>query len=175
MNLPDAEQLRRDPRFRAARTRWIINALFAWTSVFGFLAAATWIILALIGRGTWSTAAWLVAGSLFAAYVAREYRRAAAKAIATAVGLEGVPLEMERWGHPRIAPHAVARANAWHEQRYGGKSPDELAALAREDDAKRRELEESRLGAEIRRSRLTTSSCMERRRPTGDRSGGRML
>ena len=142
MSLPSAEQLRHDPRFRAARTHWIINALFAWISVVGFVLTLVWVGLSLFGSASWLTVTFFFGASIFASYVAREYRRASARAIATAAGLSGVPLVMERWGEPSIAGNALKRADAWHAERYGGKSAAELEALAKEDAALQRELED---------------------------------
>ena len=85
---------------RDAKTHGLIGSAFGWIWILGSLAGVGWIIAAAVGHASWLLGIGVFLGAQFAKAVAREYNRAAQKAIADGVTAGQIQIDANNQARP---------------------------------------------------------------------------
>jgi hypothetical protein len=93
---------------RDARTHEVIGGVFGWIWMLGTVIGIGWIVAAFLGHASWLAGVGVVLGAQFAKAVAREYNKAARKAIANGIAAG------------QIVVDAANQARAVDESSHGG-------------------------------------------------------
>lgn len=85
---------------RDAKLHEIIGGIFGWIWILGTLTGVAWMAAAVLGRASWLIAISVLLVAQFTKVVAREYNRAAQKAIAEGVAAGQIAIDANNQAQP---------------------------------------------------------------------------